>query len=101
MKNEHVNVKLDRTINAAVLTVSDTRTKETDKGGNLAKELLSEINVEITDDHYTIVKDDKQAITEQVQQWLNEDVDVIITTGGTGIAQRDVTIEAVTPLLTK
>ncbi|RAA71501.1 molybdenum cofactor biosynthesis protein, partial [Burkholderia multivorans] len=53
MKNEHVNVKLDRTINAAVLTVSDTRTKETDKGGNLAKELLSEINVEITDDHYT------------------------------------------------
>ncbi|MEL0537855.1 MogA/MoaB family molybdenum cofactor biosynthesis protein [Staphylococcus debuckii] len=100
-KNEHVNVKLDRDIQCAVLTVSDTRTEETDKGGNLAKELLSEINVEIKPDHYAIVKDDKQAITEQIQQWLAEDVDVIITTGGTGIAQRDVTIEAVTPLLTK
>lgn len=100
-KNEHVNVKLDRDIQCAVLTVSDTRTPETDKGGNLAKELLSEINVEIKPEHYAIVKDDKQAITEQLQQWLAEDVDVIITTGGTGIAQRDVTIEAVTPLLTK
>lgn len=100
-KNEHVNVKLDRDIQCAVLTVSDTRTEETDKGGNLAKELLSEINVEIKPDHYAIVKDDKQAITEQIQQWLAEDVDVIITTGGTGIAQRDVTIEAVTPLLSK
>ncbi|MGO3725906.1 MogA/MoaB family molybdenum cofactor biosynthesis protein, partial [Staphylococcus carnosus] len=77
------------------------RTPETDKGGNLAKELLSEINVEIKPEHYAIVKDDKQAITEQLQQWLAEDVDVIITTGGTGIAQRDVTIEAVTPLLSK
>lgn len=101
MKNEHVNVKLDRTINCAVLTVSDTRTEETDKGGKLAKELLSEINVEITPEHYAIVKDDKEAITEQLQQWLADDVDVIVTTGGTGIAQRDVTIEAVTPLLTK
>ena len=100
-KNEHVNVKLDRDIQCAVLTVSDTRTEETDKGGNLAKELLSEINVEIKPEHYAIVKDDKQAITEQIQQWLAEDVDVIVTTGGTGIAQRDVTIEAVTPLLTK
>ncbi|ANZ32729.1 MogA/MoaB family molybdenum cofactor biosynthesis protein [Staphylococcus carnosus] len=100
-KNEHVNVKLDRDIQCAVLTVSDTRTPETDKGGNLAKELLSEINVEIKPEHYAIVKDDKQAITEQLQQWLAEDVDVIITTGGTGIAQRDVTIEAVTPLLSK
>ncbi|AMY06485.1 molybdenum cofactor biosynthesis protein [Staphylococcus condimenti] len=100
-KNEHVNVKLDRDIQCAVLTVSDTRTPETDKGGNLAKELLSEINVEIKPEHYAIVKDDKQAITEQLQQWLAEDVDVIVTTGGTGIAQRDVTIEAVTPLLTK
>ena len=100
-KNEHVNVKLDRDIQCAVLTVSYTRTEETDKGGNLAKELLSEINVEIKPEHYAIVKDDKQAITEQIQQWLAEDVDVIVTTGGTGIAQRDVTIEAVTPLLTK
>ena len=47
------------------------------------------------------MKDEKVAITTQVKKWLEEDIDVIITTGGTGIAQRDVTIEAVKPLLTK
>ena len=62
-----------------------------------------EINVSIEEHHYKIVKDDKNAITLQIKQWLedNENLDVIITTGGTGISQRDVTIEAVRPLLTK
>ena len=47
------------------------------------------------------MKDDKAAITTQLKAWLDTDIDVIITTGGTGIAARDVTIEAVQPLLTK
>ncbi|QLK86641.1 molybdenum cofactor biosynthesis protein B [Staphylococcus sp. 17KM0847] len=97
----HVNVKLDRQIRCAVLTVSDTRTVETDKGGQLVKTLLETINTEIQPAHYCIVKDDKVQIQRQIQDWLADDIDVIITTGGTGIAQRDVTIEAVTPLLTK
>ncbi|EHJ09027.1 MogA/MoaB family molybdenum cofactor biosynthesis protein [Staphylococcus simiae] len=98
---EHTNVKLNRQVKAAVLTVSDTRDVDTDKGGQLVKHLLQEEQVIIADHHYRIVKDDKALITAQIAEWLAEDVDVIITTGGTGIAQRDVTIEAVRPLLTK
>ncbi|MEB7067347.1 molybdenum cofactor biosynthesis protein MoaB [Mammaliicoccus sciuri] len=93
--------RIDRLINVSVLTVSDTRTKETDKGGQLVQQYLNDLNVEIKEGHYQIVKDDVTEIQTQVNEWLNKDVDVIITTGGTGISQRDVTIEAVKPLLDK
>ncbi|WP_269669939.1 molybdenum cofactor biosynthesis protein B [Mammaliicoccus sciuri] len=93
--------RIDRLINVAVLTVSDTRTKETDKGGQLVQQYLNDLNVEIKEGHYQIVKDDVTEIQTQVNEWLNKDVDAIITTGGTGISQRDVTIEAIKPLLDK
>lgn len=97
----HTNVKLDRDVRCAVLTVSDTRTIETDKGGQTVKALLETINTVVQPEHYRIVKDDKTEIQGQLRSWLAEDLDVIITTGGTGIAPRDVTIESVSPLLTK
>jgi len=93
--------RIDRLINVAVLTVSDTRTKETDKGGQLVQQYLKDLNVENREGHYQIVKDDVTEIQTQVNEWLNNDVDAIITTGGTGISQRDVTIEAIKPLLDK
>ncbi|MFP4810831.1 MogA/MoaB family molybdenum cofactor biosynthesis protein [Mammaliicoccus sciuri] len=93
--------RIDRLINVAVLTVSDTRTKETDKGGQLVQQYLKDLNFEIREGHYQIVKDDVTEIQTQVNEWLNNDVDAIITTGGTGISQRDVTIEAIKPLLDK
>lgn len=93
--------RIDRLINVAVLTVSDTRKKETDKGGQLVQQYLKDLNVEIREGHYQIVKDDVTEIQTQVNEWLNNDVDAIITTGGTGISQRDVTIEAIKPLLDK
>lgn len=101
--HQHEHVQLERNINVAILTVSDTRDFDSVKGGQLVQSLLKEINVSIEEHHYKIVKDDKNAITLQIKQWLedNENIDVIITTGGTGISQRDVTIEAVRPLLTK
>ncbi|AKL92541.1 MogA/MoaB family molybdenum cofactor biosynthesis protein [Staphylococcus capitis] len=101
--HQHEHVQLERNINVAILTVSDTRDFDSDKGGQLVQSLLKEINVSIEEHHYKIVKDDKNAITLQIKQWSedNENIDVIITTGGTGISQRDVTIEAVRPLLTK
>lgn len=101
--HQHEHVQLERNINVAILTVSDTRDFDSDKGGQLVQSLLKEINVSIEEHHYKIVKDDKNAITLQIKQWLedNENIDVIITTGGTGISQRDVTIEAVRPILTK
>ncbi|REI05497.1 MogA/MoaB family molybdenum cofactor biosynthesis protein [Staphylococcus felis] len=97
----HTNVKLNRAIRCAVLTVSDTRTKETDKGGQLVQQLLGTINTTIEPSHYRIVKDDQVEIQTALEEWLAEDIDVVITTGGTGIAPRDVTIEVVKPLLTK
>ena len=75
--------------------------KETDKGGQLVQQYLKDLNVEIREGHYQIVKDDVTEIQTQVNEWLNNDVDAIITTGGTGISQRDVTIEAIKPLLDK
>lgn len=97
----HTNVKLERPVRCAVLTVSDTRTTETDKGGQSVQTLLQTADFDVEIQHYTIVKDEVTAIQAAVQQWLTEDIDVIVTTGGTGIAPRDVTIEAVTPLLDK
>ncbi|ELH8560366.1 MogA/MoaB family molybdenum cofactor biosynthesis protein [Staphylococcus pseudintermedius] len=97
----HTNVKLERPIRCAVLTVSDTRTTETDKGGQSVQTLLQTADFEVEIQHYMIVKDELTAIQSTVQQWFTGDVDVIVTTGGTGIAPRDVTIEAVTPLLDK
>ncbi|HEC2157338.1 molybdenum cofactor biosynthesis protein B [Staphylococcus delphini] len=97
----HTNVKLERPVRCAVLTVSDTRTTETDKGGQSVQTLLQTADFDVEIQHYTIVKDELTAIQSTVRQWLTEDIDVIVTTGGTGIAPRDVTIEAVTPLLDK
>lgn len=84
----------------AVITVSDTRTEATDKGGDTVARLAGEAGHLIV--ARTIVKDDFTQIVQAVQSYLaNKDIDCIITTGGTGIAKRDVTIEAITSLLTK
>lgn len=93
--------KIDRDIKVAVLTVSDTRDKSTDKGGKLVIDYIETANAFVDDEHYEIVKDDKSLIQSAVEKQLAHGVDVVITTGGTGIARRDVTIEAVTPLFDK
>lgn len=93
--------RIDRDINVAVITVSDTRTVETDKGGRLVQEYLAEINTVVEEDNYKIVKDDAASITKAVSAMLDKGVDAVITTGGTGIAKRDVTIEAVRPFFDK
>lgn len=93
--------RIDRDINVAVITVSDTRTVETDKGGRLVKEYLTEINTVVEEGNYKIVKDDTASITKAVSAMLDKGVDAVITTGGTGIAKRDVTIEAVRPFFDK
>ena len=81
----------------AVLTVSDTRTEETDKSGRLIVERLTAAGHALAG--RAIVTDEVEAIKEQVSAWAADaDVDLIITTGGTGFAPRDVTPEAVRPL---
>ncbi|MFB7637642.1 MogA/MoaB family molybdenum cofactor biosynthesis protein [Peribacillus butanolivorans] len=87
-------------IRCKVITVSDTRNKETDKSGALMIELLKLKGHEVTE--YEIVKDERGAIQGAVTAGCeNSQVDVILTNGGTGIANRDVTIEAVKELMTK
>jgi molybdopterin adenylyltransferase len=81
----------------AVLTVSDTRTEATDKSGDLLAERLSSAGHALA--ARVIVKDEAGAIREQVATWAAEAaIDVVLVTGGTGFAQRDVTPEAVRPL---
>ena len=90
----------DHQVRLAVLTVSDTRTKETDTGGQLVQRLARNGGLEIVE--YDIVADDIADIRVIVSKWLeNEEIDVIVTTGGTGIAKRDVTLEAVEPFFEK
>ncbi len=87
-------------VRCKIVTISDTRTEETDKSGQLLHELLKEAGHTVTS--YEIVKDDKESIQQAVLAgYHREDVDVVLTNGGTGITKRDVTIEAVSALLDK
>jgi len=87
-------------VRIAVLTVSDTRTKKTDKSGPLLISMIAEAGHKLTE--HAIVEDEPKAIKKQVKRWIKDpDVDVVITTGGTGFTGRDVTPEAVTPLFDK
>lgn len=87
-------------VHVGVLTVSDTRTLETDTSGKVAVEKLTEAGHRVV--RRDIVRDDRSAITATLQAWIaDEDVEVIVTTGGTGVTPRDVTPEALAPLVTK
>jgi len=84
----------------AILTISDTRTEADDKGGKLISSTMAEAGHTIA--AYTIVKDEPEQIDRTLKTWLAQgELDVILTTGGTGIARRDTTIEVVQRLLDK
>jgi len=90
--------KIDETrpflpVNIAVLTVSDTRTEADDKSGATLVEMIGEAGHRVI--ARRIVRDDKNAIVAQLRQWIADpSVDVVISTGGTGVTGRDVTPEA-------
>ena len=87
-------------VNVAVLTVSDTRTEETDRSGALIKELVARAGHQIV--AYQIVRDESEPIQAALRTFVaNPDVQAIICNGGTGIAPRDVTVEVVGSLLDK
>ncbi|HEV7301377.1 MAG TPA: MogA/MoaB family molybdenum cofactor biosynthesis protein [Tepidisphaeraceae bacterium] len=82
----------------AVITLSDTRTRETDKSGQRIHALLHDVGHAVG--HYEILKDDAALLRPVVLQLLGDtSIDVILTTGGTGIAKRDVTVDAIDALL--
>ncbi|MCC7266290.1 MAG: molybdenum cofactor biosynthesis protein [Caulobacteraceae bacterium] len=85
-------------LNIAVLTISDTRVRATDTSGGLLADRLVAAGHRLAD--RKIVADEIAAIQAQVRGWADTgEIDVILTTGGTGFAPRDVTPEAVRPLL--
>jgi molybdopterin adenylyltransferase len=87
-------------VRCKVITVSDTRTPETDKSGKLMMEMLEVAGHKIVD--YVIVKDEAEPIKSEVLKGCsNPEVDVVLTNGGTGIAKRDVTIETVQSIFEK
>lgn len=87
-------------VNIAVLTLSDSRDLETDTSGAVLKDLLEKAGHQLFE--RAIIRDDVAAIRDQVRKWIeNPNVDVVITTGGTGFTGHDVTPEAVKPLFEK
>ena len=87
-------------VNVGVLTVSDTRTMADDRSGQVVVDTLGAAGHRIA--ARAIVKDNRELIRAQLEAWIRDpDIEVVITTGGTGVTPRDVTPEALAPLVTK
>jgi molybdenum cofactor biosynthesis protein B len=96
---EH-KARAPRSLRCFVLTVSDTRTEDTDTSGRAIADLLIAAGHQVAG--HTIVKDDPDLVRSTIERQLaSPDVHAIITTGGTGITSRDSTYEAVSGLLQK
>ena len=87
-------------VRIAVLTISDTRDEKSDKSGSLLASMIEHAGHQVA--ARAIVSDNEKDIRKQVKKWIKDpEIDVVITTGGTGFAKRDVTPEAVKPLFEK
>ena len=87
-------------VSIAVMTVSDTRTAQTDTSGDILAQRVQDAGHTLA--ARAIVTDDKQKIAAQVKSWIAApEIDVVISTGGTGLTGRDTTPEAITPLFEK
>jgi molybdopterin adenylyltransferase len=87
-------------VNIALLTVTDTRTLENDKSGGILVKKIGEANHKLVE--RKICKDDKNEIIKILKDWINkEEIDVVITTGGTGLTGRDITPEAINEIADK
>lgn len=89
-----------QSVGCAILTVSDTRTIATDSSGTLMADLLREAGHRVVD--YQIINDEPEAVRRACEDWsTNAQVQVILTNGGTGIAARDTTYDALASMLDK
>ena len=87
-------------VNIALLTVTDTRTFDNDKSGNILVDKIKKANHNLID--RKICKDNKQDIVLILNEWIKKkDIDVVITTGGTGLTGRDITPEALDEIADK
>ncbi len=81
-----------KNLKIAVITVSTSRTKETDVSGEVLKDIIEKNGHTIAD--YVVVPDEQDEIAETVSAFIQEGAEVVIVNGGTGVAPSDVTIEA-------
>ena len=88
-----------KSVRVAVLTVSDSRDASSDTSGDILVQRAKDAGHELIG--RAIVRDDVEAIRKQVLAWVEQGAEAIISTGGTGITGRDVTPEAIRPLLDK
>ncbi len=98
--DEHRAAARGQSAACVVLTVSDTRTEADDRGGALIRQRLTDAGHTVAD--HRIVRDDPDAVAGQLQAWLDGlRPDAVLTTGGTGIAARDTTVEVARRFITK
>lgn len=87
-------------INLMVLTISDTRDEQTDKSGQLMMDLIKSHNFVVKE--YKIVKDEREQILTEVLEGIRRTkIDVIVTNGGTGLSNRDVTLDVMEQVIEK
>ncbi len=98
--HEHQKQSGPQSLSCAVVTISDTRTEDNDEGGKFIAESLISAGHQIK--KKLIIRDESDGIRTIITEFIGSgDYDLIITTGGTGIASRDNTIQTLKPLLEK
>ena len=97
--HEHKHASLE-SVNCAVVIISDSRTEQDDESGRLIKQRLADHGHRVLS--YGILKNDKAAIRAKIEELVGqEQLQVVITSGGTGASHRDVTVDTIEPLLEK
>jgi molybdopterin adenylyltransferase len=96
---QRAQAELPQAIRCGVITISDTRTPDTDTSGIAIRALLEAAGHTVT--HYQIIKDEPDQIAALVRELSSSSCQVILTNGGTGIARRDSTFEAINALIEK
>ena len=92
--------KAPQNVNCAVLTISDSRTEEDDESGRLIKQKLSQNGHRLMS--YSILKNEADSVKKKIYELLGQaELQVIITSGGTGASHRDITVETISPILEK
>ena len=86
-------------MNCTVLTLSDAKTEKDDLSGRIMIDLLSQAGHKVV--NYRVIPNDPEVVRSAIEDELKGEVDIVLTTGGTGLSRRDSTIEVVTPLLDK
>ena len=89
-----------QSVGCAVITISDTRTEQDDESGELIKQKLSENGHRVM--AYALLKNEAESLQKKLHELLaRQEIQVIITCGGTGLGSRDVSVETISPILEK